>query len=125
MYARRFDGLPRLFERRFCAAERRLAAFDPCAQCPRVDLHEELAKRHPVAFVDREVDDSSGCIGADVDEPLRLNLAGRRHEGLEVAGADRLGGDHRRRGAARPPGVSAGRAERNQRDNRDDNLLVS
>ena len=93
LHARRLDALPRLVERRFGALQRRLAALDARAQRPRIDLHQELSQRHAVAFVDGEIDDASRCVGADVDEPLRLNLARRRDDRLEVARADRLDRD--------------------------------
>ena len=111
LHARRLDALPRLFEPGLIGLQRGLAALDARAKRPRIDLHEELTQSDAVAFVDREIDDAPGRVGADVDEPLRLDLARRRHDSFEIAGADRLNGDSRRRRSARPPRVSAGRGD--------------
>jgi hypothetical protein len=56
-------------------------------------LQQKLSNLDAVAFVDRQIDDSPRCVGADVDQALRLNLARRRDDRLEIAGLDALGRD--------------------------------
>ena len=88
LHARRLDALARLLEAGLVGLQRSLAALDSRPKRSRIDLHQELAQRDAVAFVDREIDDPPRRVGADVDEPFRLDLARCRHDGLEIARAD-------------------------------------
>ena len=56
-------------------------------------MQQKLSNLDAVAFVDRQVDDAPRRVGADVDQTLRLNLAGRRDDRLEIAGLDAFGRD--------------------------------
>ena len=93
---RRLDGLLHLIQRALRGLERGCAAVDPGPQRLRIDLEEELALLDPVPLVHRQVHHAARSVGADVDEALRLNLAGRRHNGLEIPASDDLGRDHDR-----------------------------
>jgi len=44
----------------------------------RIDLEEELALRHHLAFLHRQPDNASTDVGADVDLGVRLYLSARR-----------------------------------------------
>ncbi len=125
LHTRRLDSLTRLFETCLIGLQGGLTALDPRPKRPRIDLHQELSQLHAVAFVDRKIDDPPGRVGADVDEPFRLDLARCRHDGLEIARADGLDGDGGRGGASRPPRVSAGRTDEDESQHGDDDLLVS
>src|SRR4029079_12076648 len=84
------DRLPHLVERLLGGLQRGVAAFDPRAERLRVDLQQGLALLDPVGVRDCRVDDAAGRFGADFDQPLRLHLARRRDDRLEIAGPDRL-----------------------------------
>ena len=124
LYARGFHRLALLVERTLRSLQRRIAAVHPGAERLGVDLEQELAARDPVTFVHRQVDDPSGRIGADVDEALRLNLAGGRDDGFQIAQAD---GFDRDRWSGRLPEVVTRAGRRSTEDDdrqHDEDLLV-
>ena len=59
----------------------------------RIDLQQELSGLDAVAFVDRQPRHAAHRLGADVDRLLRIDLAGRRDDRLEIALLDALGCD--------------------------------
>ena len=89
--ARALEREPHLLELRSRRAERGFAALDSRAQVARVDLQQELSLLDAVAFVDRQLGHASARVGADVDEPFRLDLARRRDDRLR----DRASGSSR------------------------------
>ena len=90
---RGLDVDPRLREPGARAGDRRLAALHRAAQGVRVDLEQELARLHAVAFLDGQPGHAAHLHGADVHEALRLDLARGRDDGLEVALLHGLGVD--------------------------------
>ncbi len=90
---RRLNRLLDLIDGGLSSLERGRAAFNAPLEQLRVDLQEELADLHAIALVHREVDDAARRLRADLDQPFRLNLSGRRDDRVEIAGADHIGRD--------------------------------
>jgi hypothetical protein len=102
LHPRRLHRLAQLGERRLGRPQRGRAAVDARAQRARVDLQQELPDRDPLPLVHGELDHPAGSVRADVDQALRLDRAGGRDDGLEVALSDRLDRDLGRRVAGEP-----------------------
>ena len=98
-----------LRELRAARRERRLRALDGGLRLRRVDLEQELAGLHHLAFLDGELDDLAADVGRDVDLGLRPHLAARRDRRDQVALLHRLDADFDRLVAA------LGGAERDRR----------
>ena len=88
---RLLDREARLLEPRLRGGHARLAALQASFELPRVDLEQELTRLDPLAFFDGEARDAPHLVGRDVHLALRLDLAGRGHDRLEVARPNRLG----------------------------------
>jgi hypothetical protein len=75
------------------AGQSRLVAADRRLGGDRVDLQEELTGPDAIALLDRQPRHTAHGLRADVHGLLWLDLARRRHNGLEVAALDAFGGD--------------------------------
>ena len=90
----------RLLERGAGAGDRGDVAADGGFGVDRIDLQQELTGRDAIAFFHGEPGDAAHRLGADVDGLLRVDLARRRDDGLEIAPLDGFHGD---RGARLAP----------------------
>ena len=96
-----------------------LAAVECGLVAGRVEAQEDLALLHVVAFLDEELGDARGDVGADVDLPGRAHVAARGDGGDQIAVAHRVDPD---RCAVLPAeGHADGRRGRHNDDQADSN----
>ena len=121
---RLLDVGPRLLQRRPRGGHARLAALELSLERARIDLEQELAGAHALAFFHRETRDPSHRVGGDIDLALRLDLARRGDDGFEIADAQRFHGDLRGVGPVREVRPRAAGRRQDQDDGADDPLLL-
>ena len=90
--ARLLDRGARLLQRRSRGGNARFTALQLAFERLGIDLEQELAGVDALAFLHGEPGDAAHRVGGDVDLPLRLDLARRRDDRLEVAPAQRFDG---------------------------------
>ena len=94
LHARGLDRLPHL--RRATPAPPAATRL-PLSTRVRSDFGSICSRNWPILTrspsLTARFDDAARRVGADVDQPLRLDLARRRHDRFEIARLDRVGGD--------------------------------
>jgi hypothetical protein len=111
-----------------CYAYDRAASSDASvmdsARDARIDLQQELSLLDALAFLNRQIGHAAAGVGADVDEPLRLDLARRRDDRLQISLLDCLSVDRDAFGPLEPDVGVRDPSERDSDADADQNLLV-